>query len=34
MIIYIVAMAFSRGHAAVEEHAHASAPAPDRVTAG
>ncbi len=33
MIIYIVAMAFSRGHAAVEEHAHA-APAPDRVTAG
>jgi MFS family permease len=33
MIIYIVAMAFSRGHAAVEEHAHA-APATDRVTAG
>jgi hypothetical protein len=33
MVIYIVAMAFSRGHAAVEEHAHA-APATDRVTAG
>jgi hypothetical protein len=33
MIIYIVAMAFSRGHAAAEEHAHA-APATDRVTAG
>ncbi len=33
MIIYIVAMAFSRGHAAVEEHAH-TAPAPGRVTAG
>ncbi len=33
MIIYIVAMAFSRGHAAVEEHAQ-TAPAPGRVTAG
>jgi hypothetical protein len=33
MVIYIVAMAFSRGHAAVEEHAHA-APAADRATAG
>jgi sugar phosphate permease len=33
MVIYIVAMAFSRGHAAVEEHAHA-ARTPDRVTAG
>jgi MFS family permease len=33
MIIYIVAMAFSRGHAAAEEHAHA-APATDRATAG
>jgi hypothetical protein len=33
MIIYIVAMAFTRGHAAVEEHAQA-APATDRVTAG
>jgi hypothetical protein len=29
----VIAMAFSRGHAAVEEHAH-TAPAPDRVTAG
>ena len=33
MIIYIVTMAFSRGHAAIEEHAQA-APAPDRATAG
>src|SRR3984957_13567734 len=33
MIIYIVAMAFSRGHAAVEEHAQA-APTPDRATVG
>jgi hypothetical protein len=33
MIIYIIAMAFTRGHAAVEEHAQAT-PAADRVTAG
>jgi MFS family permease len=33
MVIYVIAMAFSRGHAVVEEHAH-PAPAPDRVTAG
>src|SRR6202045_1043189 len=33
MIIYVVTMAFSRGHTAIEEHAHA-APVSDRVTAG
>src|SRR5271157_2317371 len=33
MILYIVAMAFSRGHAAVEEHVQ-TAPTTDRVTAG
>jgi MFS family permease len=33
MVIYVIAMAFSRGHAAVEAHAH-TAPAPGRVTAG
>ncbi len=33
MIIYIVAMALTRGHAAVEEHVH-TAPATGRVTAG
>ena len=30
MVIYIVAMAFSRGHAAVEEHAHAAPDAGSR----
>jgi len=34
MIIYIVAMAFTRGHAAVEVHAHAAPATTDRVTAG
>jgi hypothetical protein len=32
MIIYIVAMAFTRGHAAIEEHA-AHAPAAGKATA-
>ena len=35
MIIYIVAMALTRGHAAVEEHARSEQqPAANRVTAG